>query len=110
MTDCGEVFHFLGMRLDYDKRRGCLRLSQKANVDKLLARFEMMDCNPVKTPMEKGIQLTRAGDSTTQPYRELLGSLMYEAGHLLRRRFPWPFPTEANNTALAKLEASGSLH
>lgn len=77
MTDCGEVTHFLGMRLDYDVRRGRMRLSQEANVEKLLTRFEMVDCNPVKTPMEKGLQLARAGDPTAHPYRELLGSLMY---------------------------------
>lgn len=77
MTDCGDVTHFLGMRVDYDKKQGSLRLTQEANIEKLLVRFDMANCNTVKTPVEKGIQLTRTGEPTTQPYRELLGSLMY---------------------------------
>lgn len=38
----------------------------------------MSDCNHVKTPMEKGLQLKYNDTSTIdKPYRELLGSLMY---------------------------------
>lgn len=38
----------------------------------------MVECNGVKSPMEKGLQLNRDHESgCDQPYRELLGSLMY---------------------------------
>ncbi|XP_062538927.1 uncharacterized protein LOC134207221 [Armigeres subalbatus] len=38
----------------------------------------MQDCNPVKTPMEKGCLLpARSVNPVSHPYRELLGSLMY---------------------------------
>ncbi|XP_055843722.1 uncharacterized protein LOC129910383 [Episyrphus balteatus] len=39
----------------------------------------MLDCNPVKTPMEKGLQLEAniTGQELHKPYRELLGSIMY---------------------------------
>lgn len=37
----------------------------------------MTDCNPAKTPMEKALQIDDDKIATNQPYRELLGSLMY---------------------------------
>lgn len=77
MTDCGEVHHFLGMKVEYNRNEGRLRLSQEAQVVKILQRFGMINCNSCKTPMEKGLQLKRDGPSTNEPYRELLGSIMY---------------------------------
>lgn len=78
MSDCGEAKFFLGIKLDYDRQRGILKLSQGSNAQKILKKFGMIDCNAVKTPMEKGLQLSRAGSRTNEPYRELLGSLMYQ--------------------------------
>lgn len=52
-------------------------LSQEAAIDRVLARFGMQECNHVKTPMEKGAAIPMQSINTTQPYRELLGSLMY---------------------------------
>lgn len=77
MTDCGEAKFFLGMQIDYNLDRGDLKLSQDAAITKILEKFGMSDCNPTKSPMEKGLQLSREGSSTAQPYRELLGSIMY---------------------------------
>ena len=77
MTDCGELRHFLGMKIDYDMESGVLQLSQEANIEKILKRFGMEECNPTRTPMEKRLQLLREGTSNGEPYRELLGSLMY---------------------------------
>ena len=77
MTDCGELRHFLGMRIDYNRSGGTLKLSQGSNIEKVLQRFGMTECNPTRTPMEKGLQLPRGGSTAGEPYRELLGSLMY---------------------------------
>lgn len=70
MTDCGEANYFLGMKLVYNREEGTLRLSQEAQVTKILQRFDMVNCNYCKTPMEKGLQLKRDGPSTKEPYRE----------------------------------------
>ncbi|KXJ79603.1 hypothetical protein RP20_CCG000255 [Aedes albopictus] len=78
MTDCGEAKFFLGMRLEYNRRDGELKLSQEAAAVKILEKFGMAECNPSKNPMEKGLQLSRDGNRTSQPYRESLGSLMYQ--------------------------------
>lgn len=77
MTDCGEVRHFLGMKLSYDRDAGTLQLSQEAHVARVVERFGLAECNAAKTPMEKGLQLQRDGAPTGEPYREMLGSLMY---------------------------------
>lgn len=77
MTDCGEARHFLGMKMVYDRKAGVLQLSQQAHVEKVVEKFGLAECNPAKSPMEKGLQLQREGKPTDQPYRELLGSLMY---------------------------------
>lgn len=76
MTDCGEANYFLGMKLMYNREEGTLRLSQEAQVTKILQRFDMVNCNSCKTPMEKGLQLKRDGPSTKEPYRELLRSML----------------------------------
>lgn len=78
MTDCGEVKHFLGVKIQYDQREGRMLLSQTSSVEKMLTKFGMAECNPSRSPMEKALQLTKSQDDSIQePYRELLGSLMY---------------------------------
>lgn len=76
MKDLGEVSRFMGLNV---KRTGdSLEVDQLHFVDKLISRFGMKDCNPVKTPMEVGLKLNKSDKSPTEkPYRELVGSLMY---------------------------------
>lgn len=55
-----------------------LSISQDANIKNVLHKFSMEECNTVKTPMDKGLQLRQSnGNSIDKPYKELLGSLMY---------------------------------
>lgn len=77
MTDCGELKHFLGIKIKYNITDGTMDLSQKSNIDKVLTKFNMMECNPARTPMDKGFTIPEDEQTTNQPYRELLGSLMY---------------------------------
>lgn len=71
MSDCGEIHHFLGMKLRYNRSDGMLLFSQEPAVDRVLIKFGMQDCNSVKTPMEKGLDLPmQKSSSTTQPNRE----------------------------------------
>lgn len=77
MSDCGVLKYFLGIKIEYET--GCLKLSQEASIEKVLNKFGMLECNSVKSPMEKGLQLNSNSDKikSDKPYRELLGSLMY---------------------------------
>lgn len=75
MTDCGSLKYFLGMEFVYDK--GSLRISQTKSIEKVLCRFGMETCNPSHTPMDKNCDLQRSDLKVNQPYRELIGCLMY---------------------------------
>ena len=77
MVDCGKLKHFLGINIETQNVE--LSLTQESNIEKVLVKFRMEDCNTVRTPMEKGLQLQRNTENsqTNNPYRELLGSLMY---------------------------------
>lgn len=43
-------------------------LPQKNNTLKILNKFNMTDYIATKTPMEKGLQLSRSGNKTQEPY------------------------------------------
>ena len=62
MTDCGQTKFVLGMRVEYNRNRGELKLSQDATANKILEKIGMSECNPAKTPMEKGLPLSRKGN------------------------------------------------
>lgn len=79
MSDCGLLNFFLGTLVEYDQSKGVMQLSQSKSTSKIIEKYGMNDCKPAGTPMEKGLQLLplEDGASTENPYRELLGKLMY---------------------------------
>lgn len=79
MKDLGIIKHFLGVQISYDVKAGVMELSQKAAIEKLLDKFQMTDCRSVKTPMIPNLTLepSRKRKQINQPYRELIGSIMY---------------------------------
>ncbi|KAJ7297158.1 hypothetical protein O6H91_Y076800 [Diphasiastrum complanatum] len=88
ITDLGTVYHCLGMEIERDLDLGITRIGQKRYVRELIARFEMEDANPVATPVERGLVLTKEMCPVTEdekskmidvPFRSLVGSLMYAA-------------------------------
>lgn len=79
MTDIGQVGTFLGMHIEQDVSGGTIKMSQQRYLRNVLKKFDMTDCKPASTPIEKGLQLEKGSPSETsaQPYRELIGCLMY---------------------------------
>ena len=76
----GQAHHFCGITLS--RTSGVIRLSQSAYIEKMLQRFGMTDCKVAHTPMvdepvaaESEFQDLQV--SSTFPYRELVGSLMF---------------------------------
>jgi len=69
---------FLGIQLD-KQEDGSIKISQQAYAKKILERFGMGDCNPVKTPIVKpGGEAEEDGEESHNfPYREAVGALMY---------------------------------
>src|SRR5665213_2460535 len=81
MTDCGELHHFLGIRVTRDRANQRLSLDQSQLANQILKRFGILECKPVTTPLESSIQLKSAEISQSPVdqtlFRQMIGSLMY---------------------------------
>ncbi|KAJ4744606.1 Gag-Pol polyprotein [Rhynchospora pubera] len=84
--DLGEARKILGMRIHRDRERGKLWLSQTEYVDKILERFDMVNCKPVTTPLAGHFKLSKKNSPKNAqerlkmekvPYLSAVGSLMY---------------------------------
>lgn len=79
MSEEGSVHRFLGINIS--RKEGKIVLNQSDYIDKLLQRFNMVDCSGAPTPMEPKLNLViDEGDkehASKFPYRELLGCLSY---------------------------------
>lgn len=51
MKDLGTAKQILGMRINRDKKKHMLKLSQEKYIEKVLKRFNMGDAKPVTTPL-----------------------------------------------------------
>jgi hypothetical protein len=89
IKDLGEAKFCVGIAIERDLTNHHIYLSQTALIDKILDQFDMSNCNPVSTPMESGLILSRHSDTALTPeqelelqdlpYRRLVGLLMYLA-------------------------------
>lgn len=79
MQDLGKAKMFLGLRIERDRAKGIMKLSQSMYIDSVLKRFGMEMCKPSSTPMEQGLQLKKAENQQNlcKPFRELIGCLTY---------------------------------
>ena len=80
--------HFVGLVIQRDRANKSLHLSAPAYIDKMLEKFNMSECNTVKIPADKSINISKSMSPETEekrkemtrfPYRQLIGSLMYAA-------------------------------
>lgn len=65
----GKLTHYLG--IEVDQSDGSIVLSRRQYVDKILASFNMTDCNPVS---ETDAERERMKE---YPVRQAIGALMY---------------------------------
>lgn len=72
--------YYLGLEIEKAKD-GSITIKQESYIKKILQRFEMSECNPISTPIEKeGVQIGKVDTSTKEekfPYREAVGALAY---------------------------------
>lgn len=80
MTDSNEVDFFLGIQVRRGGGKGGYAWSQEHYIEKLLEQWEMRNCEPVKTPMDKTYLAKRKPDENPADkhnYQSAVGSLMY---------------------------------
>ena len=64
MTDCGELYHFLGIQITRDRANRNISLSQSQLANQIMIRFGMIECNLVTIPLDISIQLKLADKDT----------------------------------------------
>lgn len=88
MKDLGEASLCLGLKITRDRRNGKLWIDQEHYVKSILERFNLANCNPVSTPADASLKLSKQMSPTTQteidemkqiPYQEAVGCLTYLA-------------------------------
>jgi hypothetical protein len=83
MQDKGAVKSFLGLNITRNWKEHSISINQPGYIDRLLARFNMIDAKTSKTPLEPGCQLLKGtpSDKLCDPthHQELTGSLNHLA-------------------------------
>ena len=86
MTDMGQLKYFLGMEIKQDTTTAMVSMRQTKFAKDILSKFNMEKSNPVKTPQDPGLKLTKSmceggckHDETMAHvlYRNAVGCLMY---------------------------------
>ena len=82
MKDLGIAERFLGMEIEYGGD-GSVKLHQEGYLWNLLKRHGMQDCNPISTPLDTSVKLTKATDAeplaNSKEYASIVGGLMFAA-------------------------------
>lgn len=78
MSDLGKLSYYLG--IEVEQGSGYIELKQTAYAKKILDKAGLVECNPIKCPMESRVQLDKyehgkAVDSTK--YKSMVGGLRY---------------------------------
>ena len=78
MTDIGLMAYYLGVEVK--QREDGIFISQEGYAKEILKKFKMDDCNPISTPVECGIKLSKYDEAEKVDvtlFRSLVGSLRY---------------------------------
>ncbi|OWZ15093.1 Gag-pol Polyprotein [Phytophthora megakarya] len=60
MTDMGQLKYFLGIEIYHDETTGKVAVRQTKFANDILEQYNMEKSNPVKTPQDPGLKLTKA--------------------------------------------------
>ena len=78
MSDLGKLSYYLG--IEVCQHEGGITLNQRRYASKILENGGVIKCNPVHTPMELGLKLSKAEDERevdATMYRKNVGCLRY---------------------------------
>lgn len=82
MMDMGPISFYLGLKVDRDRERRTIKLSQPAYIEKILTKFHLDKANPVNTPMKESAFLSQRTEGEASPsemerYQGMIGSIMF---------------------------------
>jgi hypothetical protein len=86
MKDLGEAHYVLGIQIERDRKHKILHISQREYIKNVLERYNMSECNPISTPMDVNMKLSKQQCPTTEeekhkmqsiPYQSAVGAIMY---------------------------------
>ena len=86
LKDGGELNYMLGIKVERDRVKGTISISQSAYIACVLKHFHHEECSPASTPLPPGTKISdlNSPENETErlemaklPFHELLGSLMY---------------------------------
>lgn len=81
MVDMGPISFYLGLKVDKDRQKRTIKLSQPAYIQKVLTKYHLDKANPTNTPMKEialGPNLsTEATQAEKERYQGMTGSLMF---------------------------------
>ncbi|CAH9097660.1 unnamed protein product [Cuscuta europaea] len=78
MTDMGLMSYYLG--IEVKQSESGIFIGQEGYAKKILENIKMDDCNPINTPVDCGVKLSKFGDEEkVEPtiFKSLVGSLRY---------------------------------
>jgi hypothetical protein len=81
ISDLGDASLFLGIEIVRRRRQGEIVLSQKRYCEEVLAKYDMAEARPAKTPLPAGYKFQDIPEDSppvpVQEYQAVVGSLMY---------------------------------
>lgn len=78
MSDLALLSFYLG--IEVEQQEDCITIKQTSYAKKVLAQFEMVDCNPTGVPMDLGVKLDADKQGVrvdATEYRRVIGCLRY---------------------------------
>ncbi|KAE9006617.1 hypothetical protein PF011_g11485 [Phytophthora fragariae] len=79
IKDLGRARFILGIAIDYDMERRTLGINQKAYTESIIKKFGQENAKPCLTPLEPGVQLTKADEPQTEADRAKMKSKHYRS-------------------------------
>lgn len=80
MVDMGPISFYLGLKVNRDREKKTIKLSQPAYVDKILSKFHLAQANTSNTPMKESPLTPNEGEATAaerERYQGMTGSIMF---------------------------------
>ena len=85
VVDNGNIEYFLKMAIKRDRQNRTLMISQPNYIEAILAKFGMLECKPVATPMDAKASYDKLSDEDERfdrtTYQQAIGCLTYLATH-----------------------------